>query len=173
MKKIARCTRCFLATCIFCAAAFAAALIFQPLNWKLYAAATLPVGLLAVFLFFAMRQRLMAALLIVENQIFHIQPAVLCERSGRDESKAQPCETVEMFVSCFGILVGSKVIRFNQDDVRLKAVEIGRDYLSLDYGRDTDIRNIRLIHSRPEGAALADIIEKLRYETGVTPTITD
>lgn len=172
MKKIARYARCLLAASIFCAIAFAAALILQPPSWKLYAGVALTAGLIAAFLFFTMRKKLTAARLIVENQILHIQPAVECVRDSTKESEAESCETVEMFVSCFGILLGSKVIKFNQEDIRLKAVEIGRDYLSLDYGRDTDISNIRLIHSRPDSAVLADIIEKFRYETGITPTIT-
>ncbi len=88
------------------------------------------------------------------------------------ESEAESCETVEMYVSCFGILLGSKVIKFNQEGIRLKAVEIGRYYLSIDYGIDMDIRNIRLLYARPDSAVLAGIIEKFRYETGVTPTIT-
>ncbi len=172
MKKIIRYSRCFLAASIFCTAALAATLILQPTNWKPYAVVALSAGLIAAFLFFTMNQRLIAARLIVENQILHIQPAVLRERDSMKESEAASCETVEMFVSCFGILLGSKVIKFNQEDIRLKAVEIGRDYLSLDYGRDTDLRNIRLIHSRPDSAVLAGIIEKFRYETGITPTIT-
>jgi len=172
LKKIIRYSRCFLAASIFCTAALAATLILQPTNWKPYAVVALSAGLIAAFLFFTMNQRLIAARLIVENQILHIQPAVLRERDSMKESEAASCETVEMFVSCFGILLGSKVIKFNQEDIRLKAVEIGRDYLSLDYGRDTDLRNIRLIHSRPDSAVLAGIIEKFRYETGITPTIT-
>ena len=161
-----------MATSIICAVAFALALILQPPNWTPYAVVALMAGLIAALLFFAMNQRLTAARLIVENQILHIQPAVLRERDSMKESEAESCETVEMFVSCFGILLGSKVIKFNQEGIRLKAVEIGRDYLSLDYGRDTDIRSIRLIHSRPDSAVLTDIIEKFRYETGITPTIT-
>lgn len=172
MKKIASYAWCLLAASIFCTAALAAALILQPTNWKLYAGVALTAGLLASFLFFTMRKKLTAALLIVENQILHIQPAVLRERHSMKESEAESCETVEMFVSCFGILLGSKVIKFNQEGIRLKAVEIGGDYLSLDYGRDTDLRNIRLIHSRPDSAVLADIIEKFRYEAGITPTVT-
>ena len=172
MKKIARYARCLLAASIFCAIAFAAALILQPPSWKLYAGVALTAGLIAAFLFFTMRKKLTAARLIVENQILHIQPAVQRVRNSMKESEAESLETVEMFVSCFGILLGSKVIKFNQEGIRLKAVEIGRDYLSLDYGRDTDISNIRLIHSRPDSAVLADIIEKFRYETGITPTIT-
>lgn len=172
MKKIVWYAKYSLTASIFCAIAFAAALILQPPSWKLYAGVALTAGLIAAFLFFTMRKKLTAARLIVENQILHIQPAVQRVRNSMKESEAESLETVEMFVSCFGILLGSKVIKFNQEDIRLKAVEIGRDYLSLDYGRDTDISNIRLIHSRPDSAVLADIIEKFRYETGITPTIT-
>lgn len=171
MKKIAWYARSFLAASIFCAAAFAAVLLLHPTNWMLYAVLALSAGLLAAFLFFIMNQRLTAARLIVENQILHIQPAVLRERGIVKESDVESCETVEMFVSCFGILLGSKVIKFNQEGIRLKAVEIGRDYLSLDYGRDMDVRNIRLIHAIPDSAILVSIIEKFRYETGITPTV--
>ena len=172
MKKIARYARCLLAASIFCAIAFAAALILQPPSWKLYAGVALTAGLIAAFLFFTMRKKLTAARLIVENQILHIQPAVQRVRNSMKESEAESLETVEMFVSCFGILLGSKVIKFNQEGIRLKAVEIGRDYLSLDYGRDMDVRNIRLIHASPDSTVLASIIEKFRYETGITPTVT-
>jgi hypothetical protein len=68
-----------------------------------------------------------------------------------------------------GLIAAFLIFTMNQ---RLKAVEIGQDYLSPDYGRDTDIRNIRLIHSSPDSAVLESIIEKFRYETGITPTIT-
>lgn len=172
MKKIAWYARCFLAASIFCAAAFAVALILKPPNWKPYAVVALITGLVAALLFFTVSKKLAAARLIVENQILHIQPAVFRERDSMKDSKTESCETVEMFVSCFGILLGSKVIKFNQEGIRLKAVEIGRDYLSLDYGRDTDHLNIRLMHSRPDSDVLAGIIEKFRYETGITPTIT-
>jgi hypothetical protein len=172
LKKIAWYARCFLAASIFCAVVFAAVLLLRPTNWKLYETLALLAGLIAAFLFFTMNQRLTAARLIVENQILHIQPAVLRERDSTKESETAFCETVEMFVSCFGILLGSKVIKFNQEGIRLKAVEIGRDYLSLDYGRDMDVRNIRLIHASPDSTVLEGIIEKFRYETGITPTIT-
>jgi len=172
LKKIAWYARSFLAASIFCAAAFAAVLILHSPHWKPYAVMALSAGLLAAFLFFTENQKLTAARLIVENQILHIQPAVLRERDSVKESDVESCETVEMFVSCFGILLGSKVIKFNQEGIQLKAVEIGRDYLSLDYGRDMDIRNVRLIYSRPDSTVLAGIIEKFRYETGIIPTIT-
>lgn len=96
---------------------------------------------MTAFLFFTMSKKLKDAQLIVENQIFHIEPAVYRKPEDRKESGIQPCETVEMFVSAFGILLGSKIIKFNQGGIRLKAVEIGRDYLSIDFGTDAEIRN--------------------------------
>ena len=129
-------------------------------------------------------RKLKTAKLIIENKILYIQPMAMgdlgweCGSSGRidkdlgKDAAGLPAESIEVFVSCFGILLGPKIIKFNQEGIRLKAVDIGRDYLSLDYGRDTDLRNIRLIHSRPDSAVLADIIEKFRYESGITPTIT-
>ena len=172
MKKISWYARCFLVASIFCAAAFAAVIILQPPNWKPYTILALAAGLMTVFLFFTMSKKLKDARLIVENQILHIQPAVFREPGNRKESGIQPCEIVEMFVSGFGILLGSKIIKFNQEGIRLKAVEIGRDYLSIDYGIDMDIRNIRLLYARPDSDVLAGIIENFRYETGITPTIT-
>lgn len=172
MKRIVWHTRCSLTAAIFCTVAFAAVLILRSTYWKPYAVAALAAGLIAAFLFFTVNKKLTAARLIVENQILHIQPAVQRVRGSMKASEAESCETVEMFVSCFGILLGSKVIKFNQEDIRLKAVEIGRNYLSLDYGTDTDIRNIWLIHSISDSAVLEGIIEKFHHETGITPTIT-
>jgi hypothetical protein len=173
LKKIAWCARCFLVASIFCAAAFAAVIILQPPNWKPYAILAFAAGLMTAFVFFTMSKKLKDAQLIVENQILHIQPAVFREPDSRKESGIQPCETIEMFVSGFGILLGSKIIKFNQAGIRLKAVEIGRDYLSIDYGTDAEVRNIRLLHARPDSAVLVGIIEKFRYETGIVPVVTE
>ncbi len=54
---------------------------------------------------------------------------------------------MEVFVSYFGILLDSKIIKFNQDGILLKAVEIGRDFISLTYGKGKQIRNTRLFHA--------------------------
>ena len=136
-------------------------------GWKPYAVA-LTAGLVASFLFHH-EPRLIAARLIVENQILHIQPAVLRERNGM-RKQAESCEpsrcSCPALESCWALRSSSLIRR-----VSAQAVEIGRDYLSLDYGGDTDFRNIRLIHSRPDSAVLAGIIEKFRYGTGITPRL--
>ena len=120
--------------------------------------------------FSPMNQRLTSRAVIVENQISPYSDPVLRELDSTKESSGvlRPLRC-----SClFGILLGSKVIKLIQEGIRLKAVEIGGDYLSLDYGRGMDIRNIRLIHSSPDSAVLEGVIEKFRYETGITPTVT-
>lgn len=144
----------------------------------------LSVSTLAAVLVIREYSRLKTAKLIIENQILYIQPMAMGVlgwengSSGRidkdlgKDAAGSPAESIEVFVSCFGILLGSKIIKFNQQGIRLKAVEIGRYYLSIDYGTDMDIRNIRLLYARPDSAVLADIIEKFRYETGIMPTIT-
>ena len=128
--------------------------------------------------------RLKTAKLIIENKILYIQPMAMSglgwenrglgridKDLGKDVS-VLPTESIEVFVSCFGILLGSKIIKFNQEGIQLKAVEIGRHYLSVDYGTGSNSRNIRLLYARPDNDILAGIIEKFRYETGITPTIT-
>ena len=82
-------------------------------------------------------------------------------------------ENYGIYVSTFGILLGDKIIMFNQSGIWLRKVEIGRDYISFDYGaRDEALQNIRLLYSRPDGDELAGIIEKFRDETRVIPVIT-
>lgn len=171
MKRMVWYARGCLAACIVCAVSLVTALIRQPLYWNWFVVISLTTGLIAAFLFFSVCKKLAQARLIVENQILHIQPAVFREWDSRDEFGTRPCETVEMFVSCFGILLGSKVIKFNQEGIQLKAVEIGPNYLSIDYGTNIDIQNIRLIYVRPESEGLAQIISKFRYETGIVPVV--
>ncbi|NSW92071.1 MAG: hypothetical protein HPY74_15615 [Firmicutes bacterium] len=115
--------------------------------------------------------RFKAARLILENRILHIRPAVI-DHAGKDDADLLS-ESIEVFVSCFGILMGAKIVKFNQEGIRLKTVEIGLDYISLEYGTDTYTRKIRLLYAKPDSGRLADIAEKFRYETGVVPIITE
>ena len=75
-----------------------------------------------------------------------------------------------MIVSYFGILLGEKIIKFNQDGIRLRTVEIGADFISFTYGTEKRTQNIRLLRPAIDPATLEQISEKFRYETGITPT---
>lgn len=92
----------------------------------------------------------------------HIRTAVVSD--GADD--------IEVFVSYFGILLDSRVIKFNQEGTFLKAVEIGRDYISLTYGTDKRVQSTRLLHAAIDDKEVDRIAEKFRHETGIVPVIT-
>lgn len=117
-------------------------------------------------------RRLRAAALIVENRILHIRPVVI-DAGGCGSRTTAPAGGIEAFVSCFGILVGSTIIAFNQGGAQLKAVEIGCDFVDLTYGMGGRMQRARILHPAIDKEELAGIVERFRYETGVVPTITD
>lgn len=106
-------------------------------------------------------RKLRIARLIAENQILHIRTAAIGD--GADD--------IEVFVSYFGILVDSKIIKFNQESTFLKAVEIGRDYISLTYGTDRRVQSTRLLHAAIDDEEAERIAERFHRETGIIPVI--
>ncbi|MFZ7104550.1 MAG: hypothetical protein ACOWWO_18100 [Peptococcaceae bacterium] len=127
--------------------------IFAVLMWKAY-------------------QGLKIARLILENQLLCIRPAVVMKSEGDARSYTQK-GGLAVYVSYFGILLGSRIIKFNQDGIRLRAVEIGPDSLLLTYGDGKKTESIRLLRAFLNQNEMKEITEKFRYETGVTPLITD
>lgn len=127
--------------------------------------------LLAAGLYIREYRRLKAALLIVENQILHIRPVVIDAQESGKEMKASPEECMDVFISCFGILLDSTIIRFNQEGIQLKAVEFGPDFISFTYGTEKHVHSTRLLCARIEKEELTRIMERFRYETGIIPTI--
>jgi hypothetical protein len=138
-------------------------------TWMIFtipvAASGLPAGL-----WMQEYKKLKTARLIVENQILHIRPAVISSRAG-DGTKPEDVKNIEVFVSYFGILLDSKIIKFNQDGIRLKAVEIGCDFISLTYGTNKRVQNTRLLRAAIDTGELEKIVEQFRYETGIEPVI--
>ena len=112
-------------------------------------------------------RKLKIARLIAENPILHIRTATISDISSE---MAQP-EDIEIFISYFGILLDAKVIKFNQDGIRLRAVEMGNDFISFTYGTEKWTRNIRLLRSVVDPASVEEISERFRYETGIMPTL--
>jgi len=104
------------------------------------------------------------ARLIIDNRIIHIEAA-------ETEPESQKKKCFEIFVSCFGILLCSRIIKFNVEGIRLEKVEIGYDYILLDYGKGDKCETIRLLHGNINSPELQDIIEKFRRETGVIPEV--
>lgn len=115
-------------------------------------------------------RKLKIARLIAENPILHIHTAVIRDLSGETAQRSDT-ESTEVIVSYFGILLDEKTIKFNQGGIRLKAVEIGNDFISFTYGTEKRTQYIRLLRPAIDSATLAEISEKFLYETGITPTL--
>lgn len=115
-------------------------------------------------------KKLEIAKIIIENQILHIQCAYSFIAGSGETTLSFP-ERIDIFISNFGILLDSKIIKFNQGGVYLKAVEIGRNFISLTYGTDKRMQKICLLRMHMDDQELADLVEKFRYETGVVPVI--
>ena len=172
MKKLVFYTWISLAAAIACAALLAAALAFRFPWWEYLTVFALMGATLAAALFISARRRLMAAKAIVDSAVIRIQPAVICGHAEGEEGEEALREGFGIYVSCFGILLGAKAIRFNQDGIWLKTVEIGQGYISFGYGASgEEPQNIRLLYPKPDEAALAGIVESFRKETGVVPVI--
>lgn len=117
-------------------------------------------------------RKLKTARLIVENPIFSIRTAVI-HNGTFDVVEAHESENIEVFVSYFGILLGAKIIKFNQDGILLKGAEIGQDFISFTYGTDKRVQTTRLLHPTISRMELESIAEKFRYETGIVPIFTN
>jgi len=172
VKRLVLWKRLFLAAAIFCAAGIVASFVFRFFGWTYCVCFSLMGGTLAFAFFYSTHKKMNVMAIIVDNTIIHIKPAVI---SGQTvEAKEEEEKLRENFgvrISTFGILLGNKIIKWGGGDERLKAAEIGKDYISIDYGTRENTQNIRLLYSRPGEDELAEIIEKFRHETGIVPEI--
>jgi len=114
-----------------------------------------------------------AAQLIVENKIMHIQTAQIEEESLTGQRNTWPAGGIEVFISCFGILLDARVINFNVDRIRLNSVEIGQKLICLSYGTTLWTQKIRILHGATDRQELQGYLDRFRYETGVVPVIKD
>lgn len=110
------------------------------------------------------------AKLIMENFILKVKTAVVSEIFGKERIH-MPIENNEVFVSYFGILLNGKIAKFNQDGIRLTAMEIGNDFISFTYGNEIKMQNLRIVRPDIEPEAMSEMINKFRFETGITPTM--
>jgi len=173
MKRLILQKWSLLATTIFCAVSIAAASVIQFSHWKYCFSFALIGGSITTALYLFTRKKLILTEIIIDNTIIHIQPAVISGTT--DDDKAETEKLREKFgvrISTFGILLGNKIINWGVgNENRLKAAEIGKDYISIDYGTVIEMQNIRLLYSRPDGDELADIVKKFQHETGIVPVI--
>ncbi len=107
---------------------------------------------------------------IIENQILHIMSAYPLV-AGSYEKTSSFSDSIEIYISNFGILLDSKIVKYNQGGDQLKAVEIGRYYISLTYGTFEHTKTMWLLHAEFDSGELKKITERFRFETGIIPEI--
>lgn len=117
-------------------------------------------------------KKLMMAKLIIDNRIMHIRQAQIIDDKNNafSQNKKLPSD-IEIFISCFGILVDSRIIKFNLDGVTLQTVELSDRYITLTYGTKRKSEKIRILHETLTFQEMIRITESFRYETGVTPIL--
>gem|GEM_PF-516062 len=116
-------------------------------------------------------RQLSFARLIIENMIIDIQSARTEQQSEGHSTTVISSDTMDIYISCFGILLGSKVIKFNTEGIQLREVGIGRDFIRIRFGKGNKEQFVQLLHKSLEENELVSIIEKFRRETGVIPNI--
>ena len=50
-------------------------------------------------------------------------------------------------------------------------MDIGNDYISFTYGNEKQMKNIRIVRPDIEPDAMSEMINKFRFEMGITPTM--
>jgi hypothetical protein len=129
------------------------------------------VYILILILFIRENNRYILAKLIVENKILCIPVVEVAKKSPKADFINIPLGGIDIYISCFGILLGSRVIKFNIDGVALKKVEVGNDFICISYGKGKKNRIIKLIHGVIGADELQCIAEQFRYETGIVPIV--
>jgi hypothetical protein len=118
---------------------------------------------------YVLSHRLRHARLILDTSILRVTSAVISEPVNGRMVRLE--ETV---VSTFGVLVGGRVYRWGCEGVygvRLSAVEIDRGRISLTFGSENKSMRIDLPHGLSDQQAVLEICRNLKYETGVTTTV--
>lgn len=74
-------------------------------------------------------------------------------------------------ISCFGVLLDSKVIKFNQDKIILNSIVIKRDSISFIYGSEGISEKLTILHGIMDKEQIQNIVYRFQYETGIVPSI--
>ncbi len=129
------------------------------------------IGILLIMINLSYK-KIMMAKLILDNGIIHLKETrVILSNAGNEyQTKDTVAETI---VSCFGLLLGTKIIKYNQDHINLKSVELSEKYMTLVYESKYGSKKIRIHHAPMTVPERIRISETFRYETGVKPVLVD
>jgi hypothetical protein len=125
---------------------------------------------IAFFMLLIRQSRLLFdAGLIRDNPILSVTSAVVYTTNGQEKKDVQ-----ESIVSTFGILIGSRIYKWNSNGmhgVRLSMIEIDRARIYLTFGDGAETMRVELLHGITDEQAVMDVKQKLWRETGVTAVI--
>lgn len=120
------------------------------------------VTIFLVFLLAKFYRNYKDAKLIIENTIIRIPLALIKEDCDK---------IIETYISCFGVLIDSKVIKYNVGNINLKSVEINSEYICINSGKGEKSHQTCILHGIIEEKDLQLILKRFRYETGIMPTL--
>ncbi len=109
-------------------------------------------------------KKMIIAKLITENKIFDIEVVKI--------HKGTP-KTIVYTVSCFEILLDSKIIKYNIDRIELLNIKISRNIISFIYGKDAKFTKLKILHGIKDEKRIKEIVNRFKYELGINPIIRD
>ncbi len=104
------------------------------------------------------------AKLIVDNNIAFIEN-VCIKHTHKNEKET---EKIGVYISCFGVMDGSKIIKYNMDGIILKSIVIDNSSICLTREKDHNEIILNVPYGKMAKTELLDFAKRFEYETGVT-----
>lgn len=108
------------------------------------------------------------AKMICENSIMQINVAIV---NSFPEKVKHSNNGLIIYVSCFGILIGNKIVSYNANGKKLNSISIDSEYLEISYCDKNLTRSVKILHGALAENEIARIKQHFCYETGITPSI--
>ena len=109
-------------------------------------------------------KKLRLAKLIIDNNIAFIEN-VCIKHTHKNEKET---EKIGVYISCFGVMDGSKIIKYNMDGIILKSIVIDNRSICLTREKDHNETILNVPYGKMAKIELLDFAKRFEYETGVT-----
>ncbi|MCD4712733.1 MAG: hypothetical protein K8R73_05560 [Clostridiales bacterium] len=104
------------------------------------------------------------AKLIVDNNIAFIEN-ICIKNTHRIEKETK---RIGVYISCFGVMNGSQIIKYNMDGIILKSIVIDNNSICLTREKDDNEIILKVSYGCMAKTDLLDFARHFEYETGVT-----
>lgn len=109
-------------------------------------------------------KRFRLAKLIIDNNIAFIEN-VCIRHTHKNERET---EKIGVYISCFGVMDGSKIIKYNMDGIILKSIVIDSSSICLTRKKEDNETILNVPYGNMAKTELIDFAKRFEYETGVT-----